>query len=319
MSARDELRAHLNGKPAEQTPEDLAAFLTDQLGLAEVGRRVVGADVFGRGSKALADIQLSDGARLAFERFADVAKPAALTAELVTQTGVYRAFKGAEAGAVAAAVHALAKHHAEGDADEAVREFGSEFLRLAPTIDVSMDDQADRWRAFSELARMSPARDAGEDRSAAALAAATSVLVDRASGQRYVRAGWLQAYVKREVGGLYSPAALATQMERVGWTRPGSQGRVKATSPTEARSLVWTFYVVESDWEDAAVNAGESSYARVRAHTRGPVGTPAFTRSPPAEGEPGADGRDPDARLDDRTVSERSLTGQAAAVERRDA
>ena len=38
-------------------------------------------------------------------------------------------------------------------------------------------------------------------------------------------------------------------MSSVGWRRRGTQGRVKATCPTDGRELVWKFYVVDAGWE----------------------------------------------------------------------
>jgi hypothetical protein len=274
MSERDKLMAELNNgqKPAE----DLPAWLTSALGLDAVGRTVVGAIVFGRGTTARVDVLLSGDEKLIFERFGDIAKPSSLAANLVTQVGVVKTFKGTEAAHVAAALFRLAKHHRESTADDAAREWAIEHLRLAPVIELDLGDQADRWRAFSELARMNPARDGAEDRSAHTYAQVSTVLVDRDTTLRLVRTGWFHGYVRREVGGLYSPGALIAQMEAVGWNRRNSEGRVKATSPTDGRSLSFKFYDVEAGWE-AQVPGGSHSYAR--AHTRAraaqeePVGT----------------------------------------------
>jgi hypothetical protein len=274
MTAREELRAAVEGKPP---PVDHAASLTAALGLDTIGRKVVGASIFGRGPEALVDVLLDNGERIAFARFADITKPAIVNATLITTLGVITTIKGPEAAQIAATIHKLAKHHAEVDEDTAVHEFGVEFLRFAPTIDVAMSDQRERWEAFSALARMNPSQDSGEDRSAATYAAACTVLVDTQTAARYVRAGWLQAFVKREVGGLYSPERLARTMLRIGWTRPGGQGRVKATNPMDGRTLQWPFYVVPDGWETGQVTAGNSSNARVRVHTRD-LDLPAVTR-----------------------------------------
>lgn len=258
-------------------PEALCESLTDRLGLSDVHLKVIGATVWGRGADARVDIHLSGDARpLRFDRFGDISKPAALTTALMTQVAVGRMFKAPAAVTIGVEINKLASHYAEADEDEAAREWGAEYLRIAPTQEVDLANQAARWQAFSDLARMSPARTAGDDRSAAALATSSCVLVDHEDKTRLVRAGWFQAYVKREVGGLYSPAALATQMQRVGWKRPGSQGRIKATSPSEPRSHVWPFYVVARDWEIGAVIAGESTSARAGARAR-PLDTPAIT------------------------------------------
>lgn len=236
-------------KPAASEPGDLRRELTIALGLEEAELAVTGAAVYGRGPQASVDLHLSDGSRITFEKFSDIAKPVILSAYIVSCVGVYRSFKGAEAGAIAAMIHKIAKHHAAADRDEAAAEWGAEFVRLAPVIELDMNSQHERWAAFNTLAAMNPARDGGEDRSSYTLAQSATVLSDRASGSRYVRSGWFHSYVKREVGGVYSPAQLAAEMERVGWQRPNTQGRIKATNPTDGRALSFRFFVVPPEWD----------------------------------------------------------------------
>jgi hypothetical protein len=242
-----------NGASAAAPADDLPAWLTSALGLDAIGLRVVEAQVFGRGTSAAVDIRLSSELpnrlrTIRFTRFGDVTQPAKLMSELVTQTSVYRKINGQEAAQIAAAIVRLANHRAEEAEDEAATEWGSEFLRLAPTLEADLSDQGDRWRAFSALARMNPAKDAGEDRSAHGYAACATVLVDRESGARYVRAGWFQTFVKREVGSMFSPQSLTAQMERAGWTRPNSQGKIKATPLAVGRPLIFRFYIAPKDW-----------------------------------------------------------------------
>ena len=287
-TAQDELREMLagsrdNGKADESSA--LCAWLTDALGLDVAGLKVTGAEVFGRGPKASVDVHLSDGARLTFDRFSDIPKPTMLVAYLVTQTGVPVAVNGAEAGQIAAAIFQLAQHHTEASEDEAAREWGCEYLRIAAQLAVDLSDQADRWRAFATLARDNPARDAGEDRSAYTFAQMSTVLVDCGGGSRLVRTSWFQHYVKREVGGLYSPAALAVQMQRVGWQRPNSEGRVKATCPTDGKCLGWSFYRIPQEWpedDQPWVPAGSDSNARAHMRARKtftPAGTQGWSSS----------------------------------------
>jgi hypothetical protein len=256
MSAREDLGAMLNGGPA--AADDQCAGLASAFGLDELGLRVVDVQIFGRGTSAVIDIRVSGDLPnglcvIRFDRFGDVTQPAKLASELVTQTGVYRKFNGQDAGQIAAAIVRLAKHRAEAADDQASVEWGTEYLRIAPTLAVDLDDQADRWRAFSAVARLNPASHTGEDRSAEALAAASVVLEDAAS-RRLVRSGWFQAFVKREVGGVYSPQALVTQMERSGWKRPNSQGYIKATPVAGGRPLAFRFYVVPVDWPDPGLS-----------------------------------------------------------------
>lgn len=258
------------------TPDELRAELT-----AAFGTAVTGADIYGRGPSAIVDVIFGDGGKMTFERYSDITKPTALATYLATHGRGCRAFKGPEALAIAGAIHALAKHHAESTDDDHIRECATEFLRVAPAFEADLQDQAERWRAFSVLAGMNPARDGGEDRSALTIAANSTVLVDKSTGKRLVRTGWFQQFVKREHGGIYSPAILAIRAERIGWTQPNGQGRIKATNPMDSRQLAWAFYIVEADWEGGQVTASYSSYAHAPARARG-LTTPAVTRNPEA-------------------------------------
>lgn len=258
MSARDDLREQqeadrerARGRNHDASPDYLRQELTVLLGIEQVGRTVIGAAVFGRGPAASVDLYLSGDTKVTFERFGDIAKGPALTAHLMSTLGVAKSFRATDAVLAGSLIFKLAKHHGEDSADGAAREWGSEFLRLAAVGEVELNDQASRWRAFSALERLNPAHDTGEDRSAHALASASVVLLDGASGARLVRCGWFLSYVRREVGGMYSPATLGTQMERVGWRRQGTEGRIKATCPSDSRRwLNWRFYMVSRGWDE---------------------------------------------------------------------
>lgn len=246
MSAVDELAAAQNGAV---DPRDT---LTALLELGAAGMTVTGADVFGRGPKASVDLNLKAAAgttaTIQFERFSDIGQGSKLTAYLVTCTGVAKSFSNQQAAMVAACVFQIAQHHESLTEDESARDWGLEYLRLAVTQELDLDDQADRWRAFCALAAVNPARDAGEDRSSAALAANSLVLCDRRTSIMLVRAGWYQQYVRREAGGLYSPGQLSVVMQRVGWQRPGTEGRVHAREPGGHGQRTWAFYRVPADW-----------------------------------------------------------------------
>lgn len=241
-------RAQQNGTILDETAEEMRAQLANILALEEIDRVVLDVQIFGRGPTASVDVQLSGDLKLTFDRFGDITKPPALTSHLAS-IGVAKTFKGGEAALAGALVSRLAKHHESESEESIAREWGSEFLRLAPTQDVDLGDQADRWRAFASIESRNPAKDAGDDRSAYTYAQACVVLVDKTSGTRLIRCGWLLGYVKREAGSIYSPERLGTLMDRVGWQRSGRDGRVKATSPTLPRTLNWRFYSVPKGWE----------------------------------------------------------------------
>ncbi len=240
-------RAQSNGTVLTDTPDVQRQELAELLGLDEIDRTVIDVQMFGRGPTASVDLQLSGDLKLVFERFGDITKPPALCAH-VASIGIARTFQGKDAALVGALISRLARHHESESADDIAAEWGREFLRLAALQEVTLDDQADRWCAFGSLQALNPPLEAGDDKSAHGLACTCVVLQDRSSGVRLVRCGWFLSFVRREVGGMYSPAALGTQMDRVGWQRSGSEGRVKATSPDGHRTLNWRFYTVPAGW-----------------------------------------------------------------------
>ncbi len=237
-----------NGTILSEPPEAMRERSAAMLGLEQIGATVVDVQMFGRGPSASVDLQLSGDLKLTIG-FGDITKPPALTTHLAS-IGIARTFTGKDAALVGALISRLARHHETESEDSVAREWGCEFLRLAAIGEVNLDDQAERWRAFSALEHRNPASDCGEDRSAHALASVSVVLVDPGTGVRLVRCGWFLSYVRREVGGMYSPASLGTQMERVGWQRSGSEGRIKATCPGAPRSLNWRFYTVPQGWDE---------------------------------------------------------------------
>ncbi|UGS34248.1 hypothetical protein [Capillimicrobium parvum] len=101
-----------------------------------------------------------------------------------------------------------------------------------------MKDQASRWRAFAQLARVDAP--GGPPRHA---------LEDPATGLRYVRAEWFGEFVAEKTGPGIADAVVRA-MPPLGWTKPGREGRVKATQPGGRQTLQWAFFVIPVAWED---------------------------------------------------------------------
>ncbi len=99
---------------------------------------------------------------------------------------------------------------------------------------------------FSELNAKNPAGDAREE--GVPIVRANVLLVD-SNGARLVRCGWFLAYVREST--YISPRELAHRMERVGWTRRGTTGRIKASAPKREATLAWSFYIVAGDWGES--------------------------------------------------------------------
>lgn len=223
------------------------------LKLREAGYWITGARFVGRGAAASCDLFLNDGTTITFERVSDMAAPMKVRTALAATLGLPRKVDGNQTIRLIASAHRLAEHQASYDADEVAREWGSSFLQAAPVIDVDMADQRERWGAFDSLSGIDPTalRASGE---VGSIAAGSPVLRD-VHGIRYVRTGWFRAHVRAEES--ISSVELANRMQRVGWTRHGESGRIKATRPNFPDQWIWTFYAVPATWETADLDEGQ--------------------------------------------------------------
>src|SRR5688572_4921663 len=96
MSAVDEMHA---AQVADRAPDAIAAaeLLTELLGLADIDLTIRGARIVGRGSRASADLYLSDGTEVTFETLRDFANPTRLALELAACTGATPTLKAPQA------------------------------------------------------------------------------------------------------------------------------------------------------------------------------------------------------------------------------
>jgi len=217
-----------------------AMFLLPAKGLS-----ITGVHVYGAGSRAAARIELSNGEEMVFDSLRDLAKPGLLRAELAACAQVTGKINGDQALAAVSLVSAIGEHHATRSDDEIAAYWGLAYLGSAQTIDVDVTDQAQRWGAFELLDRTDPWMKRTAE--GGSLAAAGVVLRDPA-GVRYVRCGWFLSHARGEDGTI-GPQVLAQRRGRVGWTRRGSRGNVKATSPRTGASKVLAFWTVPAGWE----------------------------------------------------------------------
>lgn len=232
-----------HGRDRKRAAKQLGKLLS----LPSVGLQIAGARIVGKGTRASADIYLSNGETITFDSLREIASPSRLASEIATHTGAVAKLTGAKTLEVLALLRSVAEHHMTADEDALSREWGIDFLQAAGEIPVDITDQADRWRVFSELAGLNPVSRSEFDHVAFAQACAVPV---HTSGLRYVRRGWFRHYV-RTVDATVSPHQLGNRMKRVGWQIPGSHGRIQARCPSRSESLVQTFYVVPEGWLEA--------------------------------------------------------------------
>lgn len=77
------------------------------------------------------------------------------------------------------------------------------------------------------------------------------MLRDTDTEKRYVRTTWLRSWL-RERTAPGEPDQIIRALERTGWSKPGHEGRIKATRPGFPETLQWSFLIVPADWESTA-------------------------------------------------------------------
>jgi hypothetical protein len=223
--------------PDEITAKDRSCRDLEAIyGLDTLDLRITSARIVGHGSRASADIYLNDGSSITFEALGNACRPSSLLSELATSVGATPALKQHDCLRAVSLLRLVAQHEVTFSEDEIARDWGTSYLQSAQILDVDMSNQAERWGAFVALNRRDPA-------------ALGCQVLRHTDGTRYVRCGWFRDAIRSQEGNL-SSHALAMRMERVGWQRPGTKGRVKATCPNRNDYLQWTFYLVPLGWED---------------------------------------------------------------------
>jgi hypothetical protein len=247
-------------KPASD-PVGTLEQLNALLALDQVDKRIDRVQVYGRGGRAHVCLYLDDGGRIVLDPLGACASPAKLSLELASQAGATPTLKSQDVQQAVRLFYVLGDHHQAGEIADRAWELGAEYLRAAVVAEVKMDDQASRWAAFVALDKSK--RD-------------DVVLVDQ-TGTRYVRTQWFTEHLRNR-SGPGEPAALTNELERLGWSKAGREGRIKATQPGVPDGPEWVGGQV------SPVTAGNGSYtcvcARARACARSFV--PAVTALPRA-------------------------------------
>lgn len=240
MSTGDD-HARTNGNPALSAAETLSAILD----LESQDVSVLQIRTFGHGSRAAVEIVLSNNEVMSFDSIRDMTRPANLAAELVACTGATPKLTGARAIQVASLVRKLADAQKTMSDNEIAVEWGSSYLQSSDVVDLDMDDQGQRWAAFSHLEQHNPTIKVKET---GITIAAASIVLRHLDGARFVRTGWFFQHVRTLDIGI-SQSMLATRMTRIGWVRRAATGRIKATAPRGGEFLAWSFWTVPAGWE----------------------------------------------------------------------
>lgn len=221
--------------------------LGELLALDSVSVTVTAARVYGRGSGASLEIDVSNGETLTFGTLREMMRPQALIAEVAACTGATPAIKQVQCAQALTLARAAAEYVEVDTENDIAREWGRDFLQLAETLDLDITDQAQRWHAFGMLAGRDPwssHRSPDDDQSSG-----VPLVLRHEDGARYVRTVWFERYVKARDSSV-SRTIIGPRMARVGWAKRGRQGDIKATAVGRNETKTFPFWIVPNGWED---------------------------------------------------------------------
>jgi hypothetical protein len=197
------------------------------MNLPKAGVSITDVRSFGQGSNAAVEIDLSNGETMQWDSIRDMTRPQNLAAEVIGCAGATPKLNQVLAQEAAACVWWLAKREATHTDNSIATDWGTSYLQAATTLDLDMTDQAERWEAFCNMADQNPL---GKSRETGMTIAAAGLVLRHIDGTRFVRCGWFHQHVRTQ-DAVVGQTALAKRLARVGWTRNGSSGRIRATAP----------------------------------------------------------------------------------------
>lgn len=242
----------LAGRVEFYTPNVPLPVVTDTasaLGVASTVIRMDAIPLVGaheqRGGRVV--LERADGTRLAVSSLTTLAKFDALSAELAAQFGHELVVKREDKTATAHRfVAALRRHFGPAHVQAAEERFEGWMVDLALVageVPFTAGDAESRLRAWRQLDEADPEAERG----AQAFAAKVLLARELDSGDRYLRAGWAQEYVRR-CGWRGSVEQAAGMFEAVGLEQPNprSGGVVRAHWRAGGETLALRFWVIPS-------------------------------------------------------------------------
>ena len=139
-------------------------------------------------------------------------------------------------------VAALRRHFGPAHADALEEQFEGwlvELVRYAAEVTFTAGNAEGRMRAWRTLDNADPEKEHG----ARSFASAVVLAHDLTTGDRYLRSGWAQEYVRR-CGYRGSTEQAAGILEHVGLEQPGKDGRVRARWRAGGDTLTLRFWVI---------------------------------------------------------------------------
>src|SRR5262249_52098174 len=142
----DEARSDRATQAAEQAKDELAELL----GLPSVNLAITGARIVGQGSKATADLYLSNGTAIEFDSLRDFATGSKLIVEIVVATGAATPkLTNTNAQQAVRLLRQIATWEEGLSEDAFARDWGITYLQAAEHRALDMGSQEQRWQAFS--------------------------------------------------------------------------------------------------------------------------------------------------------------------------
>ena len=236
--------------------------------------------VHGRSGKAHVRVDLDNGEWIELDPVGSYSSPAKMNFEIAAQAGSKPALKALDVQEVVTLLYWLGDHSEAIKTADRAWELGAEYLREATLGDVQMGDQASRWQAFCQL-------NGGDVRHDTVL----RQIFD--TGSRYVRTQWLMEYLRVRARRRRGGQDGHPRLERFGWKRAGTEGRVKATDP-ELPEVAPVGVLDRAERLGAAVSPSQVTAgngflrAREASLSRAYIYVPAVTwRKTPASSDPG--------------------------------
>jgi len=222
----------------------LQAWATVALGLG--ADPVSDVTRFGRHEDARLVITLKSGARIVFDRQAEVFDAPILRRRVIIATGATLPYYGPpDVQTIATALMRMSEIADEDDDRHEARDWADSFLAAASrnVIDVSdFGTPEGRWEALNALVSWkSPA-----DLPAYAPAAERAVIVKDATGKRIVRTSDIAAHVRGQTGRPIVWASLHSRVIEIGWEHPG---QVQQRQPNGHGKVKARIYVIPPGWE----------------------------------------------------------------------
>jgi hypothetical protein len=230
--------------PPSASHEAAAAWLTGALRVRS--DPVAGVIRYGRHEDARTVIVLRSGLRITFDRARDLFDARILVRRVVIATGgQVPAYAYADAVQIATVAIRLAELEADNDDREEAREWADDFLIIAERNTLEVEEfstPTGRWCALSDLRAWKPPLDLP---TYAPAAERSVILLDKRTGDRYVRTSDFAAHVRGHHGVRVSWGVLHSRMEEIGWRH---LGEVQQRQPQTSRHAKVHLYEIPAMW-----------------------------------------------------------------------